>query len=213
MSVEIECFHPVTLACLDLQNNSKREQKKTGRKYVSPCMHAGCAWVPSCHMFFRHFMKKMIDISSIVGLFLAPTVSNYNWCFHAFQFAAATCQYFLRPLKILIVIKRIKCVWGGGTGKFREAKQPIYQNRSVWKQDEFLYSLLKELFRTEDCGGDNAAENFFLTHTQLGRGSLKGREVYYCPPVFAIRTPPHTHTQTLVLTSTGSHSIWQSKCV
>lgn len=111
---------------------------------------------------------KMRDISSITGLFLAPTVSNCNWCFHAFQFAAATCQYFLCPLKILIVIKRIK--WGGKkTGKFREAKQPIYQNRSVWKQDEFLYSLLKELFRTEDCGGDNAAENFFLTHTAGSR--------------------------------------------
>lgn len=74
-----------------------------------------------------------------------------------------------------------------GRGVFTEAKQPISQNRSVWKHDEFSYSLLKGLFRTEDCGGEDAAEDLFLTHTytQLGRGSWKGRKDYYCPLLFA----------------------------
>lgn len=70
---------------------------------------------------------KMRDTSSTMGLFLAPTVSNCNWCLHAFQFAAATCQYFLCPLKILIVIKRIK----GGGKKQENSEKPSNQSTKI----------------------------------------------------------------------------------
>lgn len=40
-----------------------------------------------------------------MALFAAPTVSNYCWCFHVFNSAPATCQYFFCHFKILITIR------------------------------------------------------------------------------------------------------------
>lgn len=159
---------------------------------------------------------KMRDISSVMGLFLAPTVSNYNWCVHVFKSAPATCQYSLCPLKIPIMIKREyseEKKKEKKKEKFREAKQPIYQNRSVWKQDEFLYSLLKGLFRTEDCGGEDAAEDLCLTHIHTAGWRFTERpwRLLLPPGVchWINHSPPPPPPPGL--TSRGSHSIWQSK--
>ncbi len=122
------------------------------------------------------------NISGIIALFLAPTFSNYCWCVHVFNSAPGTCQYFFCLLKILITIRE-----NTGVGKkrenFRKAKQPISQNRSVWKHDEFSYSLLKGLFRTEDCGEEDAAEDLFLTHIHAaGSRFMKGPWRLLLPP-------------------------------
>lgn len=106
-----------------------------------------------------------------MALFLAAAVSNYCWCFHVFKSAPATCQYFFCFLKILIMIRENT---GGKREEFSEAKQPISQNRSVWKHDEFSYSLLKGLFRTEDCGGEDAAEDLFLTRIHAAGSRFMG---------------------------------------
>lgn len=73
---------------------------------------------------------KIRDTLGITALFLAQAISNHAPASVAFKSAPATCQYFLCLLKILIMIRE-NMSGGKKEENFREAKQPISQNRSV----------------------------------------------------------------------------------
>lgn len=82
--------------------------QRRGKKRKKVCFFVHARWLCGCRAAIcsSDILWKMRDISSVMGLFLAPTVSNYNWCFHVFKSVPATCQYSLCPLKIPIMIKR-----------------------------------------------------------------------------------------------------------